>query len=106
MRRAGDLRFRVAAAYGVCPRSPSLALQRESIEPISQIFTMGYEFILVVFEEIGLCSFPLRKTGMGVSLCHRRDPVGWLVPYDTWARDLCYVVTCLMLRGLVPYDTK
>ena len=39
-------------------------------------------------------------------LCHHRDPVGWLVPYDTWARDLCYVFTCLMLRGLVPYDTK
>ena len=50
--------------------------------------------------------FPLEEDWDGASLCHRRDPVGWLVPYDTWARALCYVVTCLMLRGLVPYDTK
>ena len=27
---------------------------------------MGCEFILLVFEEIGLRSFPLRKTGVGL----------------------------------------
>lgn len=42
----------------------------------------------------------------GALLCHRRDHVGWLVSYDMWARALCYVATCLMIRGLVPYDTK
>lgn len=51
---------------------------------------MGCEFILVVFEEIGLRSFPLRKTGVGV--------------YFATTVTLS-VGSYLMLRGLVPYVT-
>ena len=98
--------YRVAAAYGVYPRSPSLALQRERIEPISQTFTMGCEFILVVFEEVMAHTFPLRKTGVefhfatavtlsaGSYLMIRE-----LVPYVTWPRALCYESSCLMIRS-------
>ena len=51
---------------------------------------MGYEFILVVFEEIGLCSFPLRKTGVGA---HFATAV-------TMSAG-----SYLMIRELVPYGT-
>ncbi|OYP73864.1 hypothetical protein CIK94_08040 [Prevotella sp. P4-51] len=72
------------------PRSPSLALQRERIEPISQTFAMGCEFILLVFEEIWLRSFPLRKTGMEL---HFATAV------------TLSAGSYLMIRELVPYDT-
>ena len=51
---------------------------------------MGCEFILVVFEEIGLCSFPLRKTGMEL---HFATAV------------TLSAGSYLMIRELVPYDT-
>ena len=52
---------------------------------------MGCEFILVVFEEIGLRSFPLMKTGVEL---HFATAV-------TMSAG-----SYLMIRGLVPYDTK
>ena len=48
------------------PRSPSLAPQGERIEPISPALTKGREFVLVVFEEVVVGSFPLGKAGMGL----------------------------------------
>ena len=51
---------------------------------------MGCEFILVVFEEIGLCSFPLGKAGMG--------------HYFATAVTLS-AGSYLMIRELVPYVT-
>lgn len=82
------------------------SLQRERIEPISQIFTMGYEFILVVFEEIGLCSFPLRKTGVELHFATTVTlsagsylMIRGLVTYVTWSRALCYEGSCLMIRS-------
>ena len=51
---------------------------------------MGCEFILLVFEEIGLRSFPLRKTGMEL---HFATAV------------TLSAGSYLMIRGLVPYDT-
>lgn len=51
---------------------------------------MGYEFILVVFEEIGLRSFLLRKTGVGL--------------HFTTTVTLS-AGSYLMLRGLVTYVT-
>ena len=67
---------------------------------------MGYEFILVVFEEVGLRSFPLRKAGVefhftisvtlsaGSYLMIREH-----VTYATWSRALCYESSCLMIRS-------
>gem|GEM_PF-1601718 len=98
--------YRVAAACGVYPRSPSLAPQGERIEPISQTFTMGCEFILLVFEEIGLRSFPLRKTGVGlhftISVTMSAGSylmIRELVTYVTCSRALCYEGSCLMIRS-------
>ena len=51
---------------------------------------MGCEFILLVFEEIGLRSFPLRKTGVGL--------------YFAIAVTMS-AGSYLMIRELVPYDT-
>ena len=51
---------------------------------------MGWEFILVVFEEIGLRSFPLRKTGVG----------GYFATTVTLSSG-----SYLMIRGLVTYAT-
>ena len=85
--------YRVAAACGVYPRSPSLAPQGERIEPISPALTKGRDFIPVVFEEIGLRSFPLRKTGVGVHFATTVTlsagsylMIRELVTYVTWSR--------------------
>ena len=51
---------------------------------------MGCEFILLVLEEIGLRSFPLRKTGMEL---HFATAV------------TLSAGSYLMIRELVPYDT-
>lgn len=51
---------------------------------------MGCEFILVVFEEIGLRSFPLRKTG---------------VEFHFTISVTLSAGSYLMIRELVPYDT-
>ena len=73
------------------PKKPlSGSLQRERIEPISQTFTMGCEFILVVFEEVMAHTFPSRKTGVGL--------------YFATAVTLS-AGSYLMIRELVPYDT-
>ena len=49
------------------PKKPlSGSPQGERIEAPSQIFTMGREFIHVVFEEVVVGSFPLGKAGMGL----------------------------------------
>ena len=98
--------YRVAAAYGVYSRSPSLAPQGERIEPISPALTKGRDFIPVVFEEIGLRSFPLRKTGVGFHFATAVTMsagsylmIRGLVPYVTWSRALCYEDSCLMIRS-------
>ena len=89
------------------PKKPlSGSLQRERSEPISQTFTMGCEFILVVSEEIWLRSFLLRKTGVGFHFATAVTlsagsylMIRELVPYVTWSRALCYEGSCLMIRG-------
>ena len=89
------------------PTKPlSGSLQRDRIEPISPALTMRCEFVLVVFEEIGLRSFPLRKTGVefhfatAVTLSAGSYlMIRGLVPYVTWPRALCYESSCLMIRG-------
>ena len=98
--------YRVAAAYRVYSRSHSLAPQGERIEPISQTFTMGCEYILVVFEEIGLRSFTLKKTGVELHFTTTVTlsagsylMLRGLVPYVTWPRALCYESSCLMIRS-------
>ena len=67
---------------------------------------MGCEFILLVFEEIGLRSFPLRKTGMELHFATAVTlsagsylMIRELVPYVTWPRALCYESSCLMIRS-------
>ena len=54
---------------------------------------MGWEFILVVFEEIGLRTFLLRKTGVGFHFTTTVTLsagsyliIRGLVPYVTWPR--------------------
>ena len=89
------------------PKKPlSGSLQRERIEPISQTFTMGCDFIPVVFEEIGLRSFHLRKTGVGFHFATTVTlsagsylMIRGLVTYVTWSRALCYEGSCLMIRS-------
>ena len=89
------------------PKTPlSGSLQRERIELISQTFTMGCEFNLVVFEEIGLRSLLLRKTGLGVHFATAVTlsagsylMIRELVTYVTWSRALCYEGSCLMIRS-------
>lgn len=56
---------------------------------------MGCESILDVFEEIGLRSFPLRKTGVGFHFATALTlsagsylMLRGLVPYVTWSRAL------------------
>ena len=67
---------------------------------------MGCEFILVVFEEIGLRSFPLGKVGMGprfatavILSAGSYLMIRELVTYVTWSRALCYEGSCLMIRS-------
>ena len=89
------------------PKKPlSGSLQRERIEPISQTSTKGCEYILVVFEEIGLRSFPLKKTGVGFHFATAvtLSAGSYLmirehVTYVTWSRALCYEGSCLMIRS-------
>ena len=67
---------------------------------------MRCEFVLVVFEEIGLRSFPLGKTGVEFHFATAVTMsagsylmIRGLVPYVTWPRALCYESSCLMIRG-------
>lgn len=67
---------------------------------------MGCEFILVVFEEIGLRSFLLRKTGVEVHFATAVTlsagsylMLRGFVTYVTWSRALCYEGSCLMIRS-------
>lgn len=67
---------------------------------------MGLELFPVVFEEIVLRSFPLRKAGMGPRFATAVTMsagsylmIRGLVTYVTWSRALCYEGSCLMLRS-------
>lgn len=67
---------------------------------------MGCEYILVVFEEIGLRSFPLKKTGVGFHFATAVTlsagsylMLRGLVTYATCSRALCYEGSCLMIRS-------
>lgn len=67
---------------------------------------MWCESILDVFEEIGLRSFPLRKTGVGLHFTFSVTlsagsylMIRELVTYVTWPRALCYESSCLLIRS-------
>ena len=80
------------AAFGRS-KSPPLAVKKQLIVSPSLTLTMGCEFILVVFEEIGLRSFPLRKTGVGLHFATAVTlsagsylMIREFVTYVTWSR--------------------
>ncbi len=67
---------------------------------------MGCESILDVFEEIGLRSYALRKTGMGLHFATTVTlsagsylMIRELVTFVTWSRALCYEGSCIMIRS-------
>ena len=52
------------AAFGR-PNSPPLAVKKQQLVSPSLTLPKGREFILVVFEEVVVHTFPLGKAGMG-----------------------------------------
>ena len=63
------------AAFGRKKRPP-LAVKKQLIVSPSLTLPMGREFVLVVFEEVVVHTFPLGKTGMGPSFGLFSFPVG------------------------------
>ena len=63
------------AAFGRS-KSPPLAVKKQLIVSPSLTLPTGREFILVVFEEVVVHTFPLGKAGMGPSLWLFSFPVG------------------------------
>ena len=80
----------VQKAAGGRSKSPPLAVKKQQLVSPSLTFTMGCEFILVVFEEVVAHTFPLMKTGVGL---HFATAV------------TLSAGSYLMLRGLVTYAT-
>ena len=63
------------AAFGRKKRPP-LAVKKQLIVSPSLTLPMGREFVLVVFEEVVVHTFPLGKAGMGPSFWLFSFPVG------------------------------
>ena len=63
------------AAFGRS-KSPPLAVKKQLIVSPSLTLPMGREFVLVVFEEVVVHTFPLGKAGMGPSFGLFSFPVG------------------------------
>ena len=63
------------AAFGRS-KSPPLAVKKQLIVSPSLTLPMGREFVLVVFEEVVVHTFPLGKAGMGPSFWLFSFPVG------------------------------
>ena len=87
-------------------KRPPLAVKKQLIVGPSLTLPKGREFILVVFEEVVVGSFPLGKAGMGhyfttavTMSAGSYLMIRGLVTYVTWSRALCYESSCLMIRG-------
>ena len=63
------------AAFGRS-KSPPLVVKKQLIVSLSLTLPTGREFILVVFEEVVVHTFPLGKAGMGPSFGLFSFPVG------------------------------
>ena len=74
-------------------KSPPLAVKKQLIVSPSLTLPTGREFILVVFEEVVVHTFPLGKAGMGPSFGLFSFPVGMVrmgpVVDGTHPRQLC-----------------
>ena len=66
----------VQKAAGGRSKSPPLAVKKQLIVSPSLTLPKGREFILVVFEEVVVHTFPLGKAGMGPSFWLFSFPVG------------------------------
>ena len=66
----------VQKAAGGRSKSPPLAVKKQLIVSLSLTLPKGREFILVVFEEVVVHTFPLGKAGMGPSVGLFSFPVG------------------------------
>ena len=66
----------VQKAAGGRSKSPPLAVKKQLIVSLSLTLPTGREFILVVFEEVVVHTFPLGKAGMGPSFGLFSFPVG------------------------------
>ena len=66
----------VQKAAGGRKKRPPLAVKKQLIVSPSLTLPMGREFVLVVFEEVVVHTFPLGKAGMGPSFWLFSFPVG------------------------------
>ena len=66
----------VQKAAGGRKKRPPLAVKKQLIVSSSLTFPKGWEFVLVVFEEVVVHTFPLGKAGMGPSFWLFSFPVG------------------------------
>ncbi len=57
-------------------KSPPLAVKKQQLVSPSPALTKGWEFVLLVFEEVVAHTFPLGKAGMGPSFGLFSFPVG------------------------------
>ena len=80
-------------------KSPPLAVQKQQLVDDPPNSPKGWDFILAAFVEVVVALISLGEGSAGVFL-------GWLVTYVTWSRINCYVLTCLMSRAFVSYDTS
>ena len=83
----------VQKAAGGRSKSPPLAVKKQLIVSLSLTLPTGREFILVVFEEVVVHTFPLGKAGMGPSFGLFSFPLGkvrmGLMVDGTHPRQLC-----------------
>ena len=73
----------VQKAAGDRKKRPPLAVKKQLIVSLSLTLPTGREFILVVFEEVVVHTFPLGKAGMGLRLGFFPSPWGRL-GWDLW----------------------
>ena len=83
----------VQKVAGARSKSPPLAVKKQLIVSLSLTLPTVREFILVVFEEVVVHTFPLGKAGMGPSFGLFSFPVGMVrigpVVDGTHPRQLC-----------------
>ena len=96
----------VQKAAGGRSKSPPLAVKKQQFVGPSLTLPKGREFVLAVFEEVVVGSFPLGKAGMGhyFATAVTMSAGSYLmirefVTYVTCSRALCYERSCLMIRS-------
>ena len=89
------------AAFGRKKRPP-LAVKKQQLVSPSPALTKGWEFVLVVFEEVVVHTFPLGKVRMGPSFGLFSFPVGKvrMVPMVDGTHPWQLLQSCRCLRSV------